>query len=153
MIKTRPANQLPDRAPLGFLNPWLYSDEVHIVKGLNDIIAGSNPGCGTQGFKAREGWDPVRPATLASPNFRHWMIWCTIGHGFRDAKLSKAAVPPQTETISRPYSGTGANAGSGDNAVMTTCCRLDLSYVLVIQIREASQLLSHCSRRRSITSL
>ena len=74
MIKTRPADVLPDRAPLGFLNPWLYSDEVRSVGGLTDITAGSNPGCGTPGFEARAGWDPVRPATLVSRKFRRGLI-------------------------------------------------------------------------------
>ena len=76
--------------PLGFLNPWLY----HIASGgLNDIIYGENPGCGTIGFPATEGWDPVRISrlgvssfsTLADsalyrlqvsgrPTFKHWRI-------------------------------------------------------------------------------
>lgn len=41
---------------LGFLNPLIYSDG---VTGFNDIVTGSNPGCGTNGFPARAGWDPV----------------------------------------------------------------------------------------------
>ncbi len=49
------------KPPLGFLNPWLYGDG---LAGLNDIISGSNPGCGTDGFSAVAGWDPVRPARL-----------------------------------------------------------------------------------------
>ncbi len=44
--------------PLGWLNPWLYGDG---LKGFNDITSGSNPGCGTIGFSAVVGWDPVRP--------------------------------------------------------------------------------------------
>jgi hypothetical protein len=44
---------------LGFLNPWLYGVG---REGLNDIISGSNPGCGTRGFSAVAGWDPVRHA-------------------------------------------------------------------------------------------
>ena len=66
MISTRPPEEDPDKAPLGFLNPWLYSDEVRSVGGLNDINGGSNPGCGTLGFDTKVGWDPVRPATLVS---------------------------------------------------------------------------------------
>ncbi len=46
------------RPPLGFLNPWLYS---YGFAGMNDITSGSNPGCGTNGFSAIVGWDPVRP--------------------------------------------------------------------------------------------
>ena len=49
---------------LGFLNPWLYAEG---FKGLNDIVNGSNPGCGTDGFKAVEGWDPI--TGLGTPNF------------------------------------------------------------------------------------
>ena len=49
---------------LGFLNPWLYSQG---YKGLNDITSGNNPGCGTQGFQAVNGWDPV--TGLGTPNF------------------------------------------------------------------------------------
>lgn len=41
---------------LGWLNPWLYSN----ADALNDITSGDNPGCGTNGFSATTGWDPVR---------------------------------------------------------------------------------------------
>jgi tripeptidyl-peptidase-1 len=44
------------KPPLGFLNPWIYSGG---LLGFNDIIYGSNPGCGTAGFSAAQGWDPV----------------------------------------------------------------------------------------------
>ncbi|KAH9056340.1 subtilisin-like protein [Lactarius vividus] len=44
------------KAPLGFLNPWLYGI---CLGGLNDITSGSNPGCNTDGFTAVPGWDPV----------------------------------------------------------------------------------------------
>ncbi|KAH9060152.1 subtilisin-like protein [Lactarius vividus] len=49
------------RLPLGFFNPWLYGIGINC---LNDIASGSNPGCGTDGFTAIVGWDPVRPARL-----------------------------------------------------------------------------------------
>ncbi|KAF8321188.1 subtilisin-like protein [Clavulina sp. PMI_390] len=52
------------KATLGFLNPWLYSTG---KSGLTDITSGSNPGCGTNGFTARAGWDPV--TGLGTPNF------------------------------------------------------------------------------------
>ena len=55
------------RRPLGFLNPWLYGNG---RQGFTDVTAGSNPGCGTDGFFAEEGWDPVRPARLVSLHFR-----------------------------------------------------------------------------------
>ncbi|KAJ8454451.1 hypothetical protein ONZ45_g19303 [Pleurotus djamor] len=50
---------------LGFLNPILYSTEVSRI--FNDITEGSNPGCGTIGFPAREGWDPA--TGLGTPDF------------------------------------------------------------------------------------
>ncbi|KAH9163927.1 subtilisin-like protein [Lactarius sanguifluus] len=53
------------RAPLGFLNPWLYGTG---KSGLTDIIEGSNPGCGTDGFSAIEGWDPV--TGVGTPDFQ-----------------------------------------------------------------------------------
>ncbi|KAK0230450.1 tripeptidyl peptidase A [Armillaria fumosa] len=49
---------------LGFLNPLLYEKG---LGGLNDIKSGSNPGCGTNGFNATEGWDPA--TGLGTPNF------------------------------------------------------------------------------------
>jgi tripeptidyl-peptidase-1 len=48
---------------IGFINPALYSNP-HV---LNDITNGTNPGCGTVGFKAVKGWDPV--TGLGTPNF------------------------------------------------------------------------------------
>ncbi|KAI9453248.1 subtilisin-like protein [Lactarius psammicola] len=45
-----------NKKPLGFLNPLLYG---HGLTGINDITSGSNPGCGTEGFSAIVGWDPV----------------------------------------------------------------------------------------------
>jgi len=52
------------RKPLGFLNPWLYGQG---SRGLNDITSGYNPGCGTDGFSAIAGWDPV--TGLGTPDF------------------------------------------------------------------------------------
>ena len=45
------------KSPLGFLNPFLYSTG---ASALNDVTSGSNPGCNTNGFPAKAGWDPVR---------------------------------------------------------------------------------------------
>lgn len=43
------------KSRLGWLNPFLYSS----AGAFNDITSGSNPGCGTSGFPAAVGWDPV----------------------------------------------------------------------------------------------
>ncbi|KAI0365677.1 family S53 protease [Pilatotrama ljubarskyi] len=50
---------------LGFLNPFLYSAAG--TAALTDVTSGSNPGCNTNGFTARAGWDPV--TGLGTPNF------------------------------------------------------------------------------------
>lgn len=43
------------KGPVGFVNPTFYENPWL----FKDITEGSNPGCGTEGFKAVEGWDPV----------------------------------------------------------------------------------------------
>ncbi|KAJ6567945.1 family S53 protease [Mycena vulgaris] len=53
------------KAPLGFLNPFLYSATGRAA--LHDVTSGTNPGCNTNGFSARAGWDPV--TGLGTPNF------------------------------------------------------------------------------------
>jgi tripeptidyl-peptidase-1 len=52
------------KGPVGFLNPVLYANP----NALNDITSGNNPGCGTEGFSAVQGWDPV--TGLGTPNFQ-----------------------------------------------------------------------------------
>ncbi|KAL9109396.1 MAG: hypothetical protein Q9227_005903 [Pyrenula ochraceoflavens] len=49
--------------PVGFINPALYAHPYV----LNDITEGKNPGCGTAGFHATPGWDPV--TGLGTPNY------------------------------------------------------------------------------------
>ncbi|KAH8798958.1 aorsin [Hyaloscypha sp. PMI_1271] len=51
------------KSTVGFINPALYSHP----EMLNDITNGTNPGCGTAGFSAAPGWDPV--TGLGTPNF------------------------------------------------------------------------------------
>jgi tripeptidyl-peptidase-1 len=51
------------KGPIGFLNPTLYAHP----EAFNDITKGSNPGCGSEGFKAQPGWDPV--TGLGSPKY------------------------------------------------------------------------------------
>jgi len=41
--------------PLGFLNPWLYSNPTMFT----DVVEGSNPYQKCDGFYATAGWDPV----------------------------------------------------------------------------------------------
>ena len=51
------------KGSIGFVNPTLYANPGL----LNDITAGGNMGCGTPGFTATTGWDPV--TGLGTPNF------------------------------------------------------------------------------------
>ncbi|CZR58662.1 related to serine protease [Phialocephala subalpina] len=51
------------KGPVGFINPTLYAN----AWALNDIVNGSNPGCGSAGFAAVKGWDPV--TGLGTPSF------------------------------------------------------------------------------------
>ena len=53
--------------PLGFLNPLVYTIQALAPSAFNDITTGNNPGCGTPGFNATKGWDPVTGA--GTPNF------------------------------------------------------------------------------------
>lgn len=54
------------RKPVGFINPMIYSHK--FKSAFNDITTGNNPGCGTQGFSATKGWDPV--TGLGTPRFQ-----------------------------------------------------------------------------------
>ncbi|TFK53218.1 subtilisin-like protein [Heliocybe sulcata] len=53
------------KGPIGFINPTIYSSA--FTSAFNDITNGTNPGCGTVGFDAEPGWDPV--TGLGTPNF------------------------------------------------------------------------------------
>ena len=61
------------KRPVGFVNPVLYAHP----EIMNDVVKGSNPGCGTQGFNATAGWDPV--TGLGSPNFKKMLkLWMSL---------------------------------------------------------------------------
>lgn len=52
------------KSSIGFINPVLYANP----GAFNDITSGSNAGCGTSGFAAIAGWDPV--TGLGTPNYQ-----------------------------------------------------------------------------------
>ncbi|KAF9814346.1 hypothetical protein IEO21_05141 [Rhodonia placenta] len=60
------------KSTLGWLNPFLYSTG---SSALTDITSGNNPGCGTNGFSATTGWDPV--TGLGTPNYT--LLYSAIG--------------------------------------------------------------------------
>ncbi|KAF8148410.1 peptidase S8/S53 domain-containing protein [Crassisporium funariophilum] len=53
------------KKPIGFINPTIYSEGFSAA--FNDITSGGNEGCGTAGFTAVPGWDPV--TGLGTPSF------------------------------------------------------------------------------------
>ncbi|KAF4617122.1 hypothetical protein D9613_005784 [Agrocybe pediades] len=53
------------KGSLGFINPLIY-DPI-FAPAFNDITMGGNKGCGTPGFTAVPGWDPV--TGVGTPNF------------------------------------------------------------------------------------
>lgn len=46
------------KSPLGFINKRLYTDK-NVRAAFRDVTSGNNPNCGTDGFNATKGWDPV----------------------------------------------------------------------------------------------
>ncbi|KAF8265790.1 subtilisin-like protein [Lactarius quietus] len=55
------------KAPVGFINPAIYSSQ--FADAFNDITSGNNPGCGTDGFTAAKGWDPL--TGVGTPDFQN----------------------------------------------------------------------------------
>ncbi|PQE15128.1 Pro-kumamolisin protein [Rutstroemia sp. NJR-2017a BVV2] len=51
------------KSSVGFVNPALYANP----GVMNDITTGTNPGCGTKGFEAVPGWDPL--TGMGTPNY------------------------------------------------------------------------------------
>lgn len=49
------ARMAKGKKPLGFLNQVIYAHP----EVFSDVTEGSNPGCGTNGFPAAKGWDPI----------------------------------------------------------------------------------------------
>lgn len=66
-------------SPLGFLNPWIYANP----QMFNDITTGNNPGCGTNGFFAEAGWDPV----VSSLSFLHLSLLISLPDRLGDPKF------------------------------------------------------------------
>lgn len=54
------------KRPVGFINHVIY-DPI-FAPAFNDIKSGGNAGCGTPGFTAAAGWDPV--TGVGTPNFK-----------------------------------------------------------------------------------
>ncbi|PCH37568.1 subtilisin-like protein [Wolfiporia cocos MD-104 SS10] len=60
---------------IGFINPTIYTPT--FMAAFNDITNGTNPGCGTEGFYAEPGWDPV--TGVGTPNFPKLLaLWLAL---------------------------------------------------------------------------
>jgi hypothetical protein len=62
---------------------WASSD----AKGFNEIISGSNPSCGTSGFSATKGWNPVSTSLRFIATLRRCLRFARPGNGPRDTRL------------------------------------------------------------------
>ncbi|KYG49907.1 hypothetical protein M433DRAFT_58202 [Acidomyces richmondensis BFW] len=61
------------KSSIGFINPVAYAHP----EVFNDITRGDNPGCGTNGFSAAPGWDPV--TGLGTPNYPKMLeLWMSL---------------------------------------------------------------------------
>ncbi|KAJ7491686.1 peptidase S8/S53 domain-containing protein [Mycena galericulata] len=89
--------------PLGFLNPLLYSAAG--TAALNDIKTGDNPGCGTNGFPATTGWDPL--TGLGSPDYAR----------LQELTVVTSLPPARSFPLPYGYAGTFLGIPSADDAV------------------------------------
>jgi tripeptidyl-peptidase I len=65
--------QVAGKGPVGFINPVLYANP----STLTDIKNGSNPNCGTSGFPAVTGWDPI--TGLGTPKYPDLLaLWLSL---------------------------------------------------------------------------
>jgi len=63
------------KSTIGFINPAIYTPA--FMAAFNDITTGNNPGCGTDGFSAQPGWDPV--TGVGTPNFPKLLaLWLAL---------------------------------------------------------------------------
>ncbi|THH05901.1 hypothetical protein EW145_g4459 [Phellinidium pouzarii] len=63
------------KSSVGFINPTIYSAD--FASAFNDITHGGNQGCGTAGFTAVAGWDPV--TGVGTPNLTKLMeLWLAL---------------------------------------------------------------------------
>ncbi|KAI0739577.1 peptidase S8/S53 domain-containing protein [Daedaleopsis nitida] len=80
--------------PLGFLNPLLYAPAA--ARAFNDVALGSNPGCGTDGFPARAGWDPV--TGLGTPAYNR-LLAVVMGSAPLDSGAARRFFVPRFPSV------------------------------------------------------
>ncbi|OSD01496.1 subtilisin-like protein [Trametes coccinea BRFM310] len=95
------------KSPLGFLNPLIYSSGS--AAAFNDITEGSNPGCGTDGFPAVEGWDPV--TGFGTPDFNKLLALVTGSAVGTSGAAGNATATATATTAAVASSAAAGNAG------------------------------------------
>ena len=61
------------KSVVGFINPTAYAHP----EVFNDVTIGFNQGCGTNGWEAVEGWDPV--TGLGTPDYEKMLgLWMSL---------------------------------------------------------------------------
>ncbi|KAI1787575.1 family S53 protease [Ganoderma leucocontextum] len=103
------------KSPLGFLNPLLYSTA---AAALNDITEGSNPGCGTQGFPAAEGWDPV--TGLGTPDFTKLLAAVTGSAASSTGSTGNATATGDASSTDANAAATTTAAAAATTTAATT---------------------------------
>ena len=96
------------KSPLGFLNPLIYSSA---ASALNDVTTGSNPGCGTDGFPAVEGWDAV--TGLGTPDFEKLLTLVTGSAVAGNATDAGAAATETATTLAATSTAAAAKGAKG----------------------------------------
>ncbi|TFY50574.1 hypothetical protein EVG20_g11443, partial [Dentipellis fragilis] len=76
------------KSTLGFLNPLIYANP----DAFSDVARGDNPGCGTNGFSAVEGWDPL--SGVGTPIY---------------SALRKAAAQRVSQSLAKCYYAAGSD--------------------------------------------
>ena len=139
------------KSSLGFLNPLIYA--AGVSAGFNDITSGSNPGCGTNGFTAGPGWDPVSVATaarvgrarVAGPQGARTDSVSFAGHRPRQPRLRQAPSPDRVKPARGEKPGL---VGPEGGCVSSNCtCKSDLTRAVCDRARHGAKE-KQCSRQR-----
>lgn len=73
LVLINEARQSIGKGSIGFINPVAYAHP----EVFNDVTKGDNPGCGTNGFDAEKGWDPV--TGLGTPIYPFMLaLWLSL---------------------------------------------------------------------------
>lgn len=109
---------------LGFLNPFIYAIGAIVPDAFNDIVGGSNPGCGTEGF-------------TVGVRFKH--VWKRAAHSWSHrlrlaGTLSLASARPTSASYLTLPLASGVTSLNSDDSAVSLCC-LGLAVVSFTDLR------------------